>query len=526
MLRGSFRVRGGERVTIEERKGEMISVGAPGAIETAQVAASGGYRRLFENRSFRNMWIAQAISGVGDWLVIGLLIPLVSALAPGSSLAVAGILIAKIIPSLIMGTALGVLVDRFDRRRLMIVCDLANGALCLALIAATTGMLPAGMELFLIYAITFVMEIANLLFFPAKNALIPLIVEDRDLASANGLSYTTQQASMLVGLVASGAIIAAFAGVIHLIVLAGIPLVSKFVGSAPQLAGPQGGIVLDFISFMISASLVTSIKSRQPERTERALDLRLIGRDVVESWELLRSRGELRAFLASAGIVILGAGALLSVGFVYVQQNLVGGIPFLDLVPPLQRVASQAPQTFTFVFLALGMFLGAIVVPRIAERTSLERLLVSGFAGIGISMLGFSLTNVYWVGALFCTGAGFFIAQSTVAGNTFVADTVQNEVRGRVFAALESVIRVAMLASIALTAPVGDLIGSLVRAAFTGTPAYLYLTGSRMTLIFASAIVLGGALYAAIAVDWRSKSESRNATRAERIDGGGADGDA
>jgi hypothetical protein len=65
-----------------------------------------------------------------------------------------------------------------------------------------------------------------------------------------------------------------------------------------------------------------------------------------------------------------------------------------------------------------------------------------------------------------------------------------------------------------------------VRAAFTGTPAYLYLTGSRMTLIFASAIVLGGALYAAIAVDWRSKSDSRNVTRAERIDGGRADGDA
>ncbi len=498
-------------MTLEKHGTEEISVGAPDVMETANVAAAGGYGRLLANRSFRNMWVGQTISGVGDWLVVGLLIPLVSSLAPGSSMAVAGIMIAKIIPSLLIGSVLGVLVDRFDRRRLMIACDVINGVLCLGLISATSGMVPAGVALALIYSITFLMEICNLLFVPAKNALIPMIVEERDLAAANGLSYTTQQASMLIGLVASGAIVSVFGAFLKFLIAENVPVISAFVASQPGLIGPQGGIVLDFFSFLLSAALISTIVVKRVKRRERALDLRLFGKDVVESYTLLREHRELRGFLASIGLAILGGGAIVPVGLVYVQQNLVGGIPFLDLVPPLQRVATQGPQTFMLVFLGLGMFLGAVIVPRVAARVSLERLFVTGIAGFGVAMLGFSTVGIYWVAALFGTAAGFLIAQVTVAGNTYISATVVDAVRGRVFAALESVLRVALLASMVLTAPVGDLVGGIVRqvvSASGGDPARLVLTGSRITLIFASLIVLGAAVYAAYAIDWRSKRDA------------------
>jgi len=492
---------------------QTIGIGEP-PTGSEPVDLNGGYRRLLANRSFRNLWIGQTISGVGDWLVIGLLIPLVTALAPGSSMAVAGIMIAKIIPSLLIGSVLGVLVDRFDRRRLMIACDVINGVLCLGLLGASSGMVSNGMALALIYGITFMMEICNLLFVPAKNAIIPMIVEDRDLASANGLSYTTQQASMLVGLVASGAIIAVFAAFLKIIIAAQVPFFSAFVASAPTLAGPQGGIVLDFFSFLLSATLISTIRSKSPEKHERALDLRLMGRDVVESWQILRDHDELRAFLLSIGFAILGGGAIVSVGLVYVQTNLVGGIPFLDLVPPLQRVASQAPQTFMLVFLGLGMFLGAVIVPRVAQRISLETLFVTGIAGFGFSMMGFSTVGIYWIAAAFGTASGFFIAQVSVAGNTYIAETVVDEVRGRIFAALESILRVALLASMVLTAPVGDIVGGIVRqivSASGGEPAALVLTGSRITLIFASGIVLSAAVYASRAIDWRAKRPANGA---------------
>jgi dTMP kinase len=470
------------------------------------LAAKGGYRRLFRNRGFGALWVGQTISGIGDWLIVGLLIPMVIRLSNGSSMAVAGIMIAKIIPSLLIGSVLGVLVDRFDRRRLMIACDLINSVLCLGLLATNALSDSPGLALAVIYTVTFLMEICNLLLVPAKNALIPMIVEEKDLAAANGLSYTTQQASMLIGLVGSAAIVSVFAAFLKGIIAAGIPVVSTFVAGAPDLAGPQGGIVVDFFSFLVSAALITSIRVPSMERRDRALDLRLFGRDVVESFNVLRERRELRGFLTAVGLAILGGGAIVPVGLVYVQQNLVGGVPFLDLVPPLQRLASQSSGTFMLVFMGLGMFLGAVMVPRIATRVTLERLFVAGVAGFGLAMLGFSTTGWYWVASIFAVAAGFLIAQVTVAGNTYIAETVADALRGRVFAALESVLRVALLASMVFTAPVGDIVGGFVRRfveSTHGDPAELVLTGSRITLIFASCIVLLAAVYAMRAIPWR-----------------------
>ena len=153
-------------------------------------AQAGGYRRIIANPGFRRLWIGQVISGIGDWLVIGLLIPLVTQLSNGSSLAVAGIMIAKIIPSLLFGSVLGVArrpvrpPQAHDRVR-----PHADGALPRPAVHEQ----PRGS----IYLIVLLMETMGLMFYPAKNALIPQLVEPRDLAVANGLSYTTQQASML-----------------------------------------------------------------------------------------------------------------------------------------------------------------------------------------------------------------------------------------------------------------------------------------------------------------------------------------
>ena len=500
-------------MTLEDN--ETTGIGEPAAGSDPITTANGGYRRLLSNRSFRNLWLGQTISGVGDWLVIGLLIPLVTKLAPGSSMAVAGIMIAKIIPSLLIGSVLGVLVDRFDRRRLMIACDIINGVLCLGLLGASIpGLVPAGVALALIYSITFMMEICNLLFVPAKNAIIPMIVEDRDLAAANGLSYTTQQASMLVGLLASGAFIAVFAALLKLIIAAQIPFFSGFVASYPDLAGPQGGIVLDFFSFMLSAYLIYTIRVQRLEKRESALSLAMIGRDVLESWDILRRHRELRGLLVSAGFAILGAGAIVSVGLVYVRQNLTGSIPGIEHVKLLYQAATQAPETFMLVFLGIGMFAGAVTAPKVAERLTLGALFVVSVTGLALSLLGFAAVSIYWVAALFAIAAGFFIASATVAGNTYVADAVANELRGRIFAALESITRVALLASIVLTAPAGDLIGGLVRYVVTATggdPTRVALTGSRITLLLASGIVMGAAFYSSRAIDWRARRSNGEA---------------
>ncbi len=91
-------------------------------------------------------------------------------------------------------------------------------------------------ELWMIYAVVLLMETASLFFWPARNALIPYLVEERDIISANGLSYTTQQASMIVGLSAVTAILVAFEATVRWILAANLPIITRLVGRVPGRA--------------------------------------------------------------------------------------------------------------------------------------------------------------------------------------------------------------------------------------------------------------------------------------------------
>jgi dTMP kinase len=467
-------------------------------------AGAGGYRRIIANPAFRRLWVGQVVSGIGDWLVIGLLIGWVRDLSNGSAFAIAGIMIAKIIPSLVYGSVLGAMVDRFDRRKLMIVCDLVQMVLALTLFF--TNSLPV------IYLVVLLLETMGLMFYPAKNALIPKLVEERDLATANGLSYTTQQASMLVGLTLSGAIVAVFARVVRFVLAAQLPLVGLLVTpAAPYLLGPRAGVFLDSLTFAFSAVMLAGIHVASHGSPPGKLSLHMIGRDAIDSFRFLGSHHELRGFLISIGLAILGGGAIIPVGLNYVANNLSGGIPFIEKMPLLQRLVAAQQSTFMMVILAFGMVLGATIVPRLARGIRLPMLLVTGIAAFGVAMLGFSLVTSYAVAAVFGVAAGFSIADVTVAGNTYVSSTVEDRIRGRVFTALESVIRVSLLLSMVVIAPLGDLVTVGVKRitlANGQVPNYLYWTGERITLVLASMIVLGAAAYAFRRVDWRGTREA------------------
>jgi len=468
----------------------------------AVAESSGAYRRLARNPRFRRLWISQFVSGTGDWLVIGFLIPLVTSLSGGSSFAVAGIMIAKIIPALLFSSVIGVLVDRFDRRRTMIAADIVRSVLALGLFFTNS--------IWVIYLVVLLMESASLFFGPARNALIPYLVEPDDITAGNALAYTTQQGSMLVGLAASGAILAGFEAIVRFVIAADLPLVGSLVGPlAPALLGPRAGVFIDSLTFIVSAIAIRGIKLAAKAPGGGRFDPALFGKDVLDAYRFLRDHNELRGFMVTIGLAILGGGAIIPVGLVHVQQNLSGGVPIFDNVEFLQRLAA-APQTFMLVFLALGMVTGALVVPRLAARTSLQMLFLGGVGGFGVAMLGFASVNVYWVAALFGAVAGFGIATVAVAGNTYVIYTVADEIRGRVFTALDSVIRVALLVSMIVTAPVGDFAAGIVRRIIESRgilPADVSITGSQVTLQLASLIVLGAAVYASRRLNLRGCEE-------------------
>ncbi|MBN2248142.1 MAG: MFS transporter [Coriobacteriia bacterium] len=475
-----------------------MAASTPAAVDQAR-ASTGPYRAVLRNKRFRALWLSQFVSGLGDWLVVGLLIPLVTTLSGGSSFAVAGIMIAKIIPSLLFSSVVGSLVDRFDRRRLMIACDLVRALLTLPLLVTN--------NLALIYLVVLLMEIASLFFSPARNALIPRIVAEDEVAVANGLAYTTQQASMLIGLTMSGGILAGFEAIVRWVLESGFPFIDVFVGPfAPALLGPRAGVVLNSLTFLISALLLWSIRVRvRPQRDGGGFHLSLIGKDVVESFRFLRDQRQLRGLLITISMALLGGGSIITVGLAYVQEILAHGVPILDQFEAIRTLVA-APQTFVLVLLALGMVAGAILAPRLAERIPLQMLFLGAVTTFGVSMLVFASVGVYWVSLLFGITAGFCIACLTVAGNTYVARTVTDDIRGRVFTAMESVVRVSLLMSMVVVAPLADVLAGIIRTLSAGMTDPSWFTGSRVTLQIASLIVLGAAYYAYRTLDWRREA--------------------
>ena len=471
-----------------------------GVIEEATPTSSGAYRRILANNKFRRLWYAQFVSGVGDWLVIGFLIPLVTKLTGGSSFAVAGILIAKIIPALVLSSFTGVFVDRFDRRKVMITADIVRAVLALVLVVTNS--------VWVIYLVVLLMETASLFFWPARNSLIPYLVSEDDIVAANGLAYTTQQASMLIGLTAAAGILAGFEAIVRAILNAHLPIVNELAGlAAPALLGPRAGVILDSLTFVFSAIVISTIHiaARPPLRDEH-LDASLIGKDVVESFRFLGEHRELRGLLVTIGLAILGGGAIIPVGATYVQQNLTGLLPFADRFTQLQTLTAT-PTTFMLVFMALGMVTGALVVPRVEPHIRLQLLFAGSVAAFGLAMLGFASVNTYWVASIFAIVAGACIATVTVAGNSYVVRTTTDELRGRVFTALESVIRVSLLLSMIVMAPLADIIGRYVQRFVIEhglAPSSVTMTGSRITLQIASCIVLAAAVYAFLTLEWRA----------------------
>jgi MFS family permease len=201
-------------------------------------------------------------------------------------------------------------------------------------------------------------------------------------------------------------------------------------------------------------------------------------------------------------MAILGGGSIITVGLAYVQDILAEGVPVLDQFEVIRNLVA-APQTFVLVLLALGMVAGAVLVPRLSTRVPLQMLFLGAVTTFGASMLVFASVGVYWVSLLFGVTAGFCIACLTVAGNTYVARTVADDLRGRVFTAMESVIRVSLLMSMIVVAPIADVLAGIIRSLSAGMTDPSWFTGPRVTLQIASLIVLSAAYYAYRTLDWR-----------------------
>src|SRR5881397_55220 len=212
---------------------------------TAERPPPVGYATLLRgNRGFRFLWLGQVVSQMGDWFDTSAVYTIALTLT-GSGRAVALIMVARFLPSVVMGPLSGVVADRFSRRTIMITADLLRALVVLGFL-----LVRRPDQMWFVYFLT-VLQLAFSAFFePAKTAAIPSIVSDRELIAANAISSVTWSAMLTLGAAIGGVVTGWF--------------------------GTDVAFILDAMTYLLSAALIASV--RVPKRPPRQTSKLTVGR--------------------------------------------------------------------------------------------------------------------------------------------------------------------------------------------------------------------------------------------------------
>jgi len=246
----------------------------------SSLPAQSGYLELLRNNiSFRRLWYGSVISQFGDWFNTIALYSLILRLS-GSEFALGAVFITKMLPWALASPLAGVLVDRFNRRRLMIISDLLRAVIVLGFLVVDE---PS--ELYLIYLLTALQVIVGSIFHPAKSASIPNITRRENLVTANTIMAATWSVLLAVGAAAGG--------------------------FAAEFLGLKAVFILDSASYLLSAVFI--YRTVIPQKTDPRSGGSLLGtayKEVVEGLRHIRDFPAIRRMATTKAIWAIGGGGL------------------------------------------------------------------------------------------------------------------------------------------------------------------------------------------------------------------------
>jgi Na+/melibiose symporter-like transporter len=356
-------------------------------------------RLLRSARDLRFLLGAGLVSMTGDWLLgVGLAYSVYA--LTGSTLASAAALLSSFVPQVVVGSVAGVFVDRWDRKRTMVVANLvlAVGLLPLLLVSGAQ-------QIWLVYVVLAAESVVEVFFAPAEQAMLPRVVPDADLVAANGLNGQARNLARLVG--------------------SGLGGVTAAVGGITAIAAA------DAATFLLAAFLVSRIRTSGRVEAAPSDDATEVVRGrvagLVDEWRAgLRATWRspvIRMLLVFTLITSTGEGIMGTLFAPYVRQVLHGGAEVYGLISGVQ---------------AIGGIIGGFLVASLADRWSPVVMLGVGAVAFGLVDLAIFLYPLLLVSP-WPAAAGMIVVglpgAVTVAGlqTLFQRHTVDAE-RGRVFA--------------------------------------------------------------------------------------------
>jgi len=402
-----------------------------------------GYVELLRrNRNFRRLWLGQVVSQLGDWLDYVALLTLLLRLT-GSGTVVAGMLVARFLPIFFTSPMAGVVVDRFDRKRIMVTADLARACCVLGLL-----LIRRPDQVWIAYAVVAVVVSLTAFFEPSRTSSIPNVTSGAELIVANTLGAVTWSASLGLGSALGGLITA--------------------------LAGWRTAIALDAASFLCSAWLIGGVVL---PRRERAAETRTGWRSLLGVNDLLEGARYLRQRPPVAATVLVKAGWGLAGGVILLHSI------FGDRIYPVWGSAAAG-----IGLLAMGRGLGTALGPVVARRlfgstpADLARGIGAGFFFAGSLYVVFAAVHGLPLALLVLMAAHMGGSTIWVFSTTLLQMLVPDDLRGRVFAAELALMTLAMTVSNFVTGWALDALGL--------SPRFLAATLGLVALVPGTAWVL------------------------------------
>jgi MFS family permease len=458
------------------------------------------YRRLLaSNADFRRLWTGQVVSEIGDWLnniaVLALAIQLAGKGSVG--LAVATYAIARHLPLFIFGPVAGVVVDRVNRRRVMIAADLARAILALGFLLANRSS-----SLALIYIVGASLFSVSAFFNAAKRASIPnLVGSTEELLSANSLSASTTAATIAVGS-ALGGVVATAVGRDTVFVLNAFTFLAsaemirrirkavsrKQMVNGSELESEAANVPrseMKDLKFEISNPVVSNLKNQnsdQSQNSDRAASafsaLRRVAAEFREGLRYVRRDRVLAAVFVVAAGWGLGNGAARALYSIFGAR--LGEQAVKSWGAALPAIAER-PTDFGISVLFVAMGLGGVLGAPLAKRFNSGA--VSGLGARmgrsltldGCGLLLFSLMPNLFGAAAVLVAREINFAIWWTAQQTLLMRRTEDAFAGRVFASYETLTTLMMVGSILVSGAAADRAG--FRAVAAGGGGVVILSG-------------------------------------------------
>ncbi|MFL5777984.1 MAG: MFS transporter [Chloroflexota bacterium] len=349
--------------------GDYASILAPPAAPAVDRARRHPYVRLALNGSFSALWAGQLISMFGD-RIHQLALAAIVLITTQSIVATALVFVAATLPNLLFAPIAGAYVDRWEHKEVLVVSDLLRAATVLLVpIAAVTNVV-------LVYPLIFLVTTISIFFRPARIAILPRIVRDDDLFTANSGLWIAETLADVVGYPLAGLFVASL-------------------GTALPLA-----FWLDAATYVASALLIATIvvRPRSAQARHESLEPATDGlrSELKVGWRFLRSDRPLLANTVQATIAQFTVGILVALTPVYAKTLFDGALGF----------GWEAIYAFLETGIGLGNLIGGFVIGAIGARFAKGRMIIVGYTVWGLCTVGLAVSGHVGAALGFALGSG------------------------------------------------------------------------------------------------------------------------